>query len=121
PLWAMSQDRHWLARGAEKGIVNVWRVDAPGQAASVLPATGSPVMQLSFSPDGARLAAGHTYQGKRSTATVWRLGEKPQASGVIEFRAAVNAMVWSPNGVTLAAGCNDHTIQLWNSDNQRLE
>jgi WD40 repeat protein len=120
PLWAMSPDRGWVARSAEKGIVNLWRVDASGEEPSVLAATGAPVTQLSFSPDSASLAVGHTYQGKRTSATVWRLGQKPQASAVIEFPTVVNAVVWSPDGVTLAAGCQDHTIQIRKAAKDRL-
>jgi WD40 repeat protein len=115
PLWAMSPDRRWLARGAEQGNVDVWRVDRPSDGASVLPGTGAPVTQLVFSPDGATLAVGHTEQGKRSTGTLWRLDPAPEQLGKLEFQVAVNGLAFSPDGRTLAAACHDHTVQLWDT------
>ena len=80
------------------------------------------VRSIAFSPDGRILATGcdegttkNTVHGKVwlwNTSTGEKLLNQP-----LEHNGWVMSMAFSPDGRTLATGCNDSKVSIWNADN----
>jgi WD40 repeat protein len=113
----MSADRRWLARGDERGTLNVWEVDGR----TVSSDAGRAVLAVAFSPDSRALAVLRREPGGNSLVTFLLPGTGVAGLGEIQFAAGVNAIAWSPDGRLLAAACEDHTLQLWDVSAHRLE
>lgn len=113
-------DGRLLAAGNDLGTVELWNVRS-GQKLATLPA-GGPVGSLSFSRDGAYLAA-----DGGGSALVWELGASVPSIDDIrllaEFPAGkpVHAVALSGDGKVLASGGDEKNITVWNvADQTRL-
>jgi WD40 repeat protein len=143
-VWAMGSDRRWLACGDTDGIVSVWRLTGPsGSSKPISPVplshpmgegsgvrgiaqrqrggfSARPVTQLAFSSDRGTLAALQPGPTERCLISLWSLRQNVEAGGTIDIQPLVNAFAWSPDGSSLAAACDDHTVQLWDARTRRL-
>ena len=94
------------------------RAFAAGKALTVLDAEGARVFEasdhpstvagLSFSPDGARIAAAH-YDG----VTVWSLADAGQKPVRLEWHGSHTAVAWSPDGKFIVTAMQDKEMHCW--------
>lgn len=87
-----------------------------GAAQMTSHAIGADVTSLAFSPEGERLAVATTDGQVR----VFRVHSTGDFSGSVRYfghRQAVNTVAWSPDGMFLASGSHDRTVQIWTSGN----
>lgn len=115
---AMTPDGRILAVGNAKAAVQVYALDAAGQAHAMgPPLTGAhpAIEQINFSPSGTLLSVGddsgqvHLYDISEPS--------RPRLLSVIDRTGAsgnVFGVSYSPNGRLMAIGCNDHKVWLWN-------
>lgn len=90
------------------GVVTLWDLES-GKKVSDLPAAGSLVWSVAFSPDGTRIAAG-TYD-KQILVYDARSGE---VVATLEGHGNwVTSVAFSPDGKVLASGSEDSTVRLW--------
>jgi WD40 repeat protein/transcriptional regulator with XRE-family HTH domain len=139
---AFSPDGKTLAAGTEAGTVWLWNVTRPARpvAFSGMPLTGSArqVSGVTFSPDGRLLAA--CSQDKK--VWLWRLsgaggggagggggggggagaaGGVAVADGTLTGATSwVDAVAFSPDGTSLAAGTSDASVLVWNMATRAL-
>ena len=118
---AFSEDGKQLAVGREDGQVHLWQVDDQLRT-HILPNHQGGVDSVAFAPDSHLLATG---VGERvsnlafdDTVRLWDEdtiaqqfgGEQEEVIGCSFFK---NSVVFSPDGIVLAAGSHDFTIHLW--------
>lgn len=116
-LWSArySPDGRTIAVGDRGGRIHLW---TEGEPPRTLDGELLRIATLAFSPDGASLVcAGH---GPRGPA-VWNL-----ATGALRFRLPpepsgfVRAVAYSPDGRTIATGCDDRTVRVWSAADGKL-
>jgi serine/threonine protein kinase/WD40 repeat protein len=120
PTWAISPDRRWLARGDERGSLSIWSLDSTGASAKLLSEGGGAIVHIVFSKNGNAVAALARADGGGNVVSWWSLGSSLQSRGRIEFPVVVNGVDLSPDGSSLAASCEDHTVQIWDVSSKRL-
>jgi WD40 repeat protein len=109
---AFSPDGRFLAAGgAQDCTVRIVEV-ASGHVSKVFPGHTEPIGELTFSPDGTRLAS-TSYDG---TVRLWPLsdGSPGSPAQMLQGHAGpVYAAAFSPDGRTLATGGHDGAVRLW--------
>jgi WD40 repeat protein len=98
---AGSPDGRWLAGGLDK-LIHVWDMHT-GQLSATLEGQAGPVCALAFAPDATRLASASATDG---TVWIWNILTREPVL-VIPMAAdacTVEALVFHPEGVMLAAG-----------------
>src|SRR5882672_9696194 len=114
---SFDQSSQWLAAGAE-GVLHVWNVDGSksleGKAHTFI------IASVAFSPNGDLVATGGMGLND-GTVQLWRVGQALSESTVGKLPNTVEALTFSPDGASLAAGCTNGTVKLWStSDGQEL-
>ena len=79
-------------------------------------ATGSPVTNVAFSPDGTRFVSG----SDDKTVRVWDAATGQQMGDPLTGHTApVESVAFSPDGSRIVSGGDDGTLRLWNSDTRQ--
>lgn len=112
-----SPDGRKLATGSDDTNIRLWDTTNPPAAGWAALATPKPpglgfgIRSLAFRPDGKLLA----YDTSRSAARGVGLVDVRRGKIVHTFptEAEVNSVAFSRNGRTLATGCHDGMVQLW--------
>jgi WD40 repeat protein len=86
--------------------VQLWQLEPQKKLAEF--ATTAKVNGVNFSPDGQLLAAATNNQIK-----LWDVSTRKEVASLVGNGEAVNHVVFSPNGKTLAAANQNGTIKLW--------
>ena len=68
---------------------------------------------VAFSPNGALLAAPNGWEGE---VRVWNTASGAEVFTVPGNGEPVFVLAFSPDGATLACGCGDNNVRLWNAD-----
>ena len=104
---SISPDGKTLALGTGHEI---WLWDlATGENIAMFKGHRSPVIYVSFSPDGTTLASG-SWNGP---VKLWDVATKENIATLIGHTSRVNFVAFSPDGTILASGSSDKTIKLW--------
>ncbi|MEU4443375.1 helix-turn-helix domain-containing protein [Actinosynnema sp. NPDC050801] len=109
-----SPDGSLLAVGEAKKTFRLWDVrdrEHPSPASPVLTGPTGAVQSFAFSPDGALLVLADAGRAVH----VWDItpGRQRQLGAPLAFTSRVNAVAFSSDGTTFAAGSNDGTIRTW--------
>lgn len=104
-----------LAAGAD-GFLYVWNLDGSesleGKTDTFM------VASLAFSPKGDFVATGGMML-KDGTVQLWRIGHDLPATTLGKLPNRVEALTFSPDGASLAAGCTNGTVKLWSTADGR--
>ncbi len=135
-VMAFSPDASRLVTDSRRGVA-LWVLaeDRPPlvleRSANLLPGIGplfSPNQTLAFSSDGTRLAAPRNFGAREGSflISIWdansgrELATMPQDATHPEHVGVISALTSSPDGRRLASGSWDHSIRVWDFDQQRL-
>jgi WD40 repeat protein len=108
---ALSPDGRWVAFSGPPGMVQVRDVDTGAEVLAPYAAHAAPVMCLTFSPDGKRLAT----SALDGTAVVWDAGTGHQLQKLVGHRHNVTAVEFSADGAILVTASWDKTAKLWDA------
>jgi WD40 repeat protein len=114
---AFSHDGSLLASSGEDGIAAIWDVTRTEPTFSGRIKFDSFLYSLAFSPDDSQLAIA---VGK---GVVWLQAVRTKKHHLTLGSARplrVNSVAYSPDGLSLAAGTQDHGVQIWDSKSGRL-
>jgi len=67
--------------------------------------------QVSFSPDGKRLAVANT----DGTPAVWDLATQTKVLTLTDYQLTANAIAYSPDGALLATGGDEGIVKVWDA------
>lgn len=102
-----SPDGKMLASHSSDRMVRIWSV-ASGRMIHAIP-QGEITHDLAWSPNGQMLVSSASGRLDIWTTDNWTLVEP-----LSDSQNVASGLSWSLDGSTLAAGCRDHTIRLWN-------
>ncbi len=115
---AFSPDSRWLVSGTSKGEIQMWDVATGAALVAFAKSKALRARSLTFSPDGALLAA-----GTRDHIHLWEVGtaNKPLPISIGHRRdrpstdptELLELLVFSPDGEVLVSGFDTGTIRLW--------
>lgn len=120
---AFAPDERMLVGGGTDGVVRGWDVSS-GKCLRAFAGHSTPIVASAFSPDGGMLATGD-WSG---AVKIWKVsngrelcsfGESEPNPAATSIRDDVSAMVFSPNGQTLAVA-KGSTLRLWDTSTWKL-
>ena len=108
-----------LASADHKGIILLWDLRRSPDVCRYKNITHmyeyGTIVSLVFSPDGQMLALGNS----KGAVLLWQdLDKPPQILGHHDQDKKVTSVAFNWNGTILASGSDDHTIKIWNLENQ---
>jgi WD40 repeat protein len=119
---AISPDGGWLAAAGHDGCIRVWELVTGQLALPVLVHPGNPnestvnVFEITFSPDGTRLAScgGAGYNAAAAgRACLWDAMRGTKLREFTGHQKPVFGVAFSPCGRRLATASGDRTVRLW--------
>jgi WD40 repeat protein len=121
---AFSPDGRLVAVAGWEGLIKFLDI-VSGEVVATLK-SGAMITSIAFSPDGRLLVEGNESGGTR--VVIWDVAKGQALRGVEGIHGDVNAVVFSPDGKTVAAGISDFTIspsadnsiKLWSAADGRL-
>ena len=116
-----------LASGSYDGTIRLWDV-ASGQPKATLEGHTSAVNSVLFSPDGLTLASGNgdtpwifSAASGDGTIRLWDAASGQLKATLEGHTSAVNSVLFSPDGLTLASRSEDDPIRLWDVSSSQLK
>lgn len=114
--WALPAGQQRIASASGNAFfggehaVHIWNAVTGGH---LLTYTGhtKPVLSVSCSPDGSRVASG----SQDNTVQVWDANTGGLILTYAKHTAQVSAVAWSPDGSSIASASNDTTVQVWDA------
>ncbi|MDJ0509157.1 MAG: TIR domain-containing protein [Crocosphaera sp.] len=107
--FAVSPEQKILAMGSQQGIVQLYNIEEDFKQLEIRPTPyGDKIMDLSFSPNGKKLAIA----AWRTTVRIWDL-EKNYYVETLAHDSWVNRVSFSADGQTLATASVNGKISLW--------
>lgn len=115
-----SEPRHWFEATEGCGIVALEQIVGPVELRAAagerndIPQAG--ICELAWNNSGSFLAV--INEAIPSTVFVYEFafGEGVHVAGVLSLSAPVCSLAWSPKSDTLAVGCGNSAVYLWNED-----
>ena len=110
---AFSPDNETVCVGYQDGTAQFWRTKTCNRLGAPLRCAGA-VTSLAYRPDGRFVLIGST-DGR---AHFWEVptGRNTWSDPFPPIQAAANCVVFSPDGKTVAASCQDRSLRLYRSD-----
>ncbi|MEM7426620.1 MAG: caspase family protein [Pseudomonadota bacterium] len=119
---ALSPDGRYLAVAGHTGIedarvhpVRLYNLES-GELVKLYSGHREPVLSVSFSPDGARLASA----GMDDSAIVWRTSDGKVLQQVRHRQGDINVVRFTADGERLVTGGDDSLVMLWRISDGRL-
>ena len=108
---AYSPDGNTIVTGHHDGTVQVWDAHTGHHKTTIFSGHGGDVDVVVFSPDGATIATGGTFD---NTARLWDIHtEKNITTFKGHTDGGIHSVAFSPDGATIATGSFDNTARIW--------
>lgn len=98
-------DGNTIASGSTTGDILIWNV-AAGTPGAPLTGNAGAVNQLSWSPNGAQIAAAYA----NNTVLIWDVATGTPVLTLTDYSAGVNTIAWSPDGTRFVTGSSDGQV-----------
>jgi WD40 repeat protein len=111
---AFAPDDKTVAAAVSNGELHLFDVSGPGKETALVSAHEGGATAVAFLPEGKELLSG----GADKKVKVWDVGDKLEEKAALtppgDKPAAVTALAVTADGATLAEGCADGAVLLWN-------